>query len=215
MQVYNYFMAMLRGLMFWRRQKSIETLPALATFCATRAAFIGQSSLYNYLRARAGLQHFNLFNDAAFLAMLRPARTRLVLVCLADLSIFASSLVASALVANSATKSKSTLARILFQQAVAQIDTSDITDKEARQALDDFEAQLENFDWAIASAFTRSPQALIDLAPVVDVLKELDDEIVQNSMRFKWREIRTELAACLNSKSVLAELALYVAQKSN
>ena len=210
MQVYNYFMAMLRGLMFWRRQKSIETLPALATFCATRAAFIGQSSLYNYLRARAGLQHFNLFNDAAFLAMLRPARTRLVLVCLADLSIFASSLVA-----NSATKSKSTLARILFQQAVAHIDTSDITDKETRQALDDFEAQLANFDWATASAFTKSPQALIDLAPVVGVLKELDDEIVQNSMRFKWREIRTELAACLNSKSVLAELALYVAQKNN
>ncbi len=212
MQVYNYFMAMWRGLMFWRRQKSIETLPALATFCATRAAFIGQSSLYNYLRARAGLQHFNLFNDAAFLAMLRPARTRLVLVCLADLSIFASSLMA-----NSADKSKSTLARILFQQAVAQIDTSDITDKEMRQALDDFEAQLANFDWAApaTSAFTRSPQALIDLAPVVDVLKELDDEIVQNSMRFKWREIRTELAACLNRKSVLAELARYVAQKSN
>ena len=209
MQVYNYFAAMLRGLMFWRRQKNIETLPALATFCATRAAFIGQSSLYNYLRARAGLQHFNLFNDAAFLAMLRPARTRLVLICLADLSIFA-----SALVANSATKSKSTLARILFQQAVAQMDTSDITNKETRQALDDFEAQLANFDWAIASDFTRSPQSLIDLAPVVDVLKELDDEIVQNSMRFKWREVRAELVVCLNRKSVLAELALYVAKQN-
>ena len=65
---------------------------ALAAFCLQRASYVAQTTLYGYLRTRAGLQHFNLFTDKKFVAVLKPARTRLVLVCLDDLTVYAAAI---------------------------------------------------------------------------------------------------------------------------
>jgi hypothetical protein len=54
------------------------------------------------------------------------------------------------------------------------------------------------------AAFTVSPQALVEWAPVAPELKEYDAEIVANSLRFKWENIRNELAQCLDGPAVIA-----------
>jgi hypothetical protein len=41
-------------------------------------------------------------------------------------------------------------------------------------------------------------------APVVEELKALDEEIVRNSVRFRWQEIRQQLRLLLDAHSVLA-----------
>jgi hypothetical protein len=38
---------------------------------------------------------------------------------------------------------------------------------------------------------------------VIENLKELDEEIVRNSVRFRWQEIRRDLRRNLNAEAVL------------
>ena len=84
----NYFGAMVRSFRFWIKPAPIDNFVALADFCFAQSAHIAQTTLYGYLRTRAGLQHFNLFTDETFVAMLRPARSRLMLVCVEDLALY-------------------------------------------------------------------------------------------------------------------------------
>ncbi|HEU5338670.1 MAG TPA: hypothetical protein VFU39_05215, partial [Sulfuricaulis sp.] len=69
------------------------------------------------------------------------------------------------------------------------------------------QARLASCDWARVTddekAFSESPSALMRWAPVVENLKELDEEIVRNSVRFRWQEIRRELRRQLDSEAVL------------
>jgi hypothetical protein len=69
-------------------------------------------------------------------------------------------------------------------------------------------ARIGNCDWACVedgeSAFSASPAALIEWAPVVDEFKKRDDEIVRNSVRFRWIEVRRGLRANLNVEDLVA-----------
>ena len=67
--------------------------------------------------------------------------------------------------------------------------------------------RLRGCDWhALAddeTAFTASPGALVRHAPIIPELMALDEEIVRNSVRFRWQEIRRELRATLDADAVL------------
>lgn len=69
-------------------------------------------------------------------------------------------------------------------------------------------ARITGCDWASVkddeSAFSSSPVALIEWAPVVDEFKREDDEIVRNSVRFRWIEVRRCLRADLNAEELIA-----------
>ena len=76
-----------------------------------------------------------------------------------------------------------------------------------------FEARSHLIDWAARAApdkgiaaFCKSAEALIELAPIVDALKKYDDEIVTNSMHFKWHDVRTQLRERLDAHALLASL---------
>ena len=72
-------------------------------------------------------------------------------------------------------------------------------------------ARLALVDWAAVDdgeqAFSASPDALIRWAPVLDELKQLDEAIVRNSVRFRWQEVRRDLRACLDASAVLGDAA--------
>jgi hypothetical protein len=40
----------------------------------------------------------------------------------------------------------------------------------------------------------------------MDELKELDEEIVRNSVRFRWQEVRSEIARHLDAQAVVGAL---------
>ena len=206
MAVAQYFQAMARGLMFWRTPPKIADRAALATFCAQQSAFMAQTNLYGYLRTRAGMQHFNLFNDKKFTALLRPARTKLVLICLQDLTLYA----AAALVDGGASEAQAEeLAAAVFMQVIDEIADDALPSDAYQKARADFAAQLLSLDWPARlspEAFEKSTKALIELAPIVDELKNYDTEIVTNSMRFKWMGVRAELVRRLDAPSLLASL---------
>ena len=84
----------------------------------------------------------------------------------------------------------------------------------------DFEARSHLIDWAARAApdkgiaaFRKSAEALIELAPIVDALKKYDDEIVTNSMHFKWHDVRTQLRERLDAHALLASLGLKAPKK--
>ena len=53
------------------------------------------------------------------------------------------------------------------------------------------------------SEFSASPEALVRHAPIIPELMALDEEIVRNSVRFRWQEVRRELRAKLDENMEL------------
>jgi hypothetical protein len=71
-------------------------------------------------------------------------------------------------------------------------------------------ARLEGTDWSAVTddegPFCESPGALVEWAPIVDELKQYDAEIVKNSVRFRWQEIRRDLRRDLDVEAVAGPL---------
>ena len=206
-KIINYFAAMGRAMAFWRSPPPISDAHELAAFCIEQANYVAQTTLYGYLRTRAGLQHFNLFTDAKFTALLKPARSKLILVCLDDVAVYA-----AALIPHADKAQRAALAGHVFAIGVRALG-DELPADELTQAQKEFEARSHLIDWAAraapdkgVAAFRKSAEALIKLAPIVDDLKKYDDEIVTNSMHFKWHGVRAQLRARLNSDALLASL---------
>ena len=48
------------------------------------------------------------------------------------------------------------------------------------------------------------PAALVEWAPIVEDIKQLDQHIVRNSVRFRWQEVRRDLRRDLDADAVLS-----------
>ena len=69
-------------------------------------------------------------------------------------------------------------------------------------------ARLDKTDWGAATqgeaAFVDSPQGLIQAAPVIEGFKELDREIVVNSIRYRWMDVRRQARERLETAALAA-----------
>ena len=212
----NYFGAMVRSFRFWVKPAPIDHFAALADFCFAECAHIAQTTLYGYLRTRAGFQHFNLFTDKTFVGMLRPARSRLMLVCVEDLALYCVAVIGERTGLSPA--AMQALGLRIMAHAVDELAEADLPEGELEAFAHDFAAHIKLVDWSARAqpehAFERSPQALIDLAPIIDMLKELDHEIVVNSMRFKWRGVRAAFVQRLDADTLVARAGLDMAKQN-
>lgn len=200
-----------------RRQRVIDTVAGLEEFVRTRAAFVSQTSLNGYLKARMGTKFTMLYTDAVFSTEIARASRRIFLAAASDLAVFAA---ATAGGGNDVEASDMVaLARHCFERAVQQALVDDhagaghVSDEEAmrKKAVADFARRAKAVDWAVAAtgekAFVLSPRALLEAAPVSDEFKELDEEIAVNSVRFRWREVREQLRANLRAEAVWSDFA--------
>ncbi|MEC8546039.1 MAG: hypothetical protein VXY43_04155 [Pseudomonadota bacterium] len=212
----NYFGAMVRSFRFWIKPAPIDNFVALADFCFAQSAHIAQTTLYGYLRTRAGLQHFNLFTDETFVAMLRPARSRLMLVCVEDLALYCVAVIGERTGLSPA--AMQALGIRIMAHAADELAEADLPEGELEAYAHDFATRIKLVDWSARAqpehAFERSPQALIELAPIIDMLKELDHEIVVNSMRFKWRGVRAAFVQRLEADTLVARAGLDMAKQN-
>ena len=212
----TYFGTMVASFRFWAKPTPIDDFASLADFCFAQSAHIAQTTLYGYLRTRAGLQHFNLFTDETFVEMLRPARSRLVLVCVDDLVLYCIAVVGARAGLSPAQMQR--LGVSIMDAVIARLAQADLPDGELEGYARDFAARIKLVDWSARArpehAFELPPQALIDLAPIIDTLKELDHEIVVNSMRFKWRGVRAAFVQRLDADTLVARAGLNMAKES-
>lgn len=199
--------AALRGLFrVGRREEPVRNAAALRAFLNTRASFVAQMTLYGYLRTRAGVRFPELFDDDQFVASTNIAKWHVWLACLSDLAIFAGGMVRRNSGASDADVGE--LMRRIVGEILAETGTPKEAGAEFAGHADRVRTRLALCNWSAQvdgdASFVESPSALVHWAPIVDDLKALDEEIVRNSVRFRWQEIRQQLRRSLDAASVMS-----------
>jgi hypothetical protein len=185
----------------------IDNVEALTEFVRTRASYVAQTSLYGYLKTRMGTQFRTYFEDPMFSASIREAAVRLFVSCLGDLTVYAVAITARD--ARLAAPEAETLARHCFEHGMDGALADVPPDMLPAGAAEAFAARTASVHWAGAAdgptAFAGSQEDIVRFAPVVDEFKELDREIVSNSIRFRWRDVREQLRKRIDAEGVCAD----------
>lgn len=186
----------------------IAEVETLETFVGSRAAFLAQNQLYGYLKTRMGTKFRDFFEDETFAASIRISAVKVFAACLADLSVFAVATVSTR--AGLSREESVDLARRFYRNGLDRGADGQDFEHIPPGAVAAFDQRLEGVVWSAVAqgeaAFSESPAALVRYAPVIDEFRELDREIVMNSMRFKWRDIREQLRTRLDAEAVAAAL---------
>jgi len=149
------------------------------------------------------------FEDDVFSGVIREAAARLFGSCLSDLTVHA--------VARC--RSEGPLTDVQASALAFRIYDSALTDglhgfpdrgnRIQSEAVTRFQQRLLHMRWDeaddISLVFSSSEEDLVTFAPVVDEFKELDREIVMNSIRFRWRDVREQLRKRLKAASIADE----------
>lgn len=191
------------------RKRTIADLEALQHFLDTRASHIAQTTLYGYLRTRSGTRYPVLFENDAFVVSINHAKWQMWLACLSDLAVFA-----GGLLTRRSSAGPTAAGAIVWRAVEAILERTGTPDDSGPLFAEGAEAvrdRLSRCDWRALdddeSAFTESPEALVRHAPIIPELMALDEEIVRNSVRFRWQEIRRELRAALDAEAILNRAA--------
>ena len=188
----------------------IDTIEELCRFVSTRSAFVAQKTLYGYLKTRMGTRYPSMFEDEVFVASIDIAKMHVFAACLSDMSVYA---VSRTLGENRDEKACVLLAEICFDAGLA--DNEDQADRVAAfsvaEAKSAFTRRLAFLDWHALSPgpalFTASPAALVQWSPIAPELKKQDTEIIENSIRFTWREMRQQFEKRIDGPAIAAELS--------
>jgi len=190
---------------FDRRQ--LESSESLSVFIHTRAAYIAQTSLFGYLKARMGTQFRVLFEDDVFSESIQIASVQVFLSCLSDLTVYCVASVARS--SDLSNPDAEALARHCFETACREALKDVKTDRKPEDPYSAFTQRISGLDWHAVpdgeAAFARSEGDLIRFAPVIDDYKELDEEIVSNSIRFRWHDVRTQARKRVNGAAIAAD----------
>ncbi len=186
----------------------LNSIDRLGDFVASRAAFVSQKKLYGYLKERIGTRWPSMFEDGVFRSSIATASMQVFAASLSDLTIHA---VAHALAGSAEPDEvKVELARELYALGLQKNQTEAIEGFDRDQVIAEFDRRLEGTDWNFGALrpanFTRSPAALLRWAPIADRHKKFDAEIVENSLKFAWVDIREQFARRLDADAVAREV---------
>lgn len=188
-----------------RRQEPIDDRNSLKRFLDTRSSYVAQMSLYGYLRTRAGMRYPELFDDDVFVYSINIAKWHIWLACLSDIAVYAGGLLYQRLPEYKG--AIHSLIEELVEEILSGVGTPQDTDSEFPDHAQQVKERIKSCAWEQITddetPFSESPPALVRWAPIVDELKQLDEAIVLNSVRFRWQEIRRDLRRNLNAERVL------------
>lgn len=189
-----------------KKRLKIADSHALETFLETRASHVAQTSLYGYIRTRAGSRFPELFENDEFVEAINIAKWQIWVACLSDLTIYAGGLLMRHPDRDTAATER--LIRGMAQNIITRTQTPEDAGEEFAKSCSQYLARLNDIEWEDVTdgenAFTESPEALVYWAPIVDELKALDSEIVRNSVRFRWQEVRRDLRSSLDPAALHA-----------
>jgi hypothetical protein len=171
----------------------IATVADAVDFVQTRSAFVAQTSLFGYLKERMGTSYPKHFENEEYVESIRMAQVEVYHACAADLAIFVTANIAQAGSLNN--EETVHLAVHCYTYALENSGREEEPSQMA-QAIIAFRERAERTLWPQAAleenAFTESLKRLIEAAPVIEEFKAHDNEIVTNSIRFRWRDIREQ-----------------------
>lgn len=202
-----FFVALaLRAFKFWNRDSPILTVADLIAFTETRAKYASQTTLFGYIKTRAGTQYGRLFQNELYAQSINIAKWEIYLAALGDLAVYNTANIGLKTGASDAEM------RALAAHLVdAVLLNEDEVPKDRAGGFDDvrpnFEVRAGTVAWKVCAtgeaAFNRSLDALVEWAPISDELKKYDVEIVRNSLRFKWKTVRDQFEPLLDADAVM------------
>lgn len=190
-----------------QKRDPVSSPEELRRFVQQRAKYMAQTTLYGYLKTRAGTRYTSLFEDEVFVESINIAKWEIYFACVSDLVVYS-----VARLGHTAQAAPDEMAAIAEHLVVTLFREEDEAPNEFAprfaKAEDAFLIRAKALDWTGVDdrekAFGQSPQALIEWAPIAPQLKEFDTEIVINSMRFKWKHVRDEVRDQMQSAAVVA-----------
>ena len=191
-----------------RKAELVTDQDSLATFLNTRASHVAQTSLYGYLRTRAGTRFPEMFENPDILTSINIAKWHIWLACLSDLTVFTGHhLYQSGEIEESDLKD---LMQAALEQVLDEIGAPEEAGADFAPAAEKVVQRVVTCDWKVErdddTVFSQSPEALYYWAPIADELKELDESIVKNSIRYRWIETRRSLRKLLDCKTLVETL---------
>jgi len=183
-----------------KKNEVIDDCDSLATFLGTRASHVAQTSLYGYLRTRAGTRFPEMFENPDILQSINIAKWHIWLACLSDLCLFAGQSMQQ-----SGKFDEAGIQQLLpaaLQQVLAETGEPQEAGSAFIDAREKVVQRIATCDWKLErdddTVFSQSPEALFYWSPIADELKERDETIVKNSIRFRWIEVRRSARAMLD-----------------
>lgn len=190
----------------FRKVEPIDSVGAFGYFLATRAAFVSQKKLYEYVKQRMGISYPAHFKDDAFIASLNIAKWHVYAACMSDLAVWMGGQLHAA---GASSAEAAAIVKGAFEHAVIErFDRSQFSG-DLSELIRTFGDRVALADWAAMAedenAFSLSPKELVRWAPISDELKKYDTEIVINSLRFAWLGIRDQYRKAIQPDAVLAD----------
>ncbi len=180
----------------------IATVECVCHFARTRAALISQKKLYGYLKERIGTRYPKMFTDEMFVRSINVAKLHVFSASLADMTIFCVANASESEVFSGPDRER--FARVCFRMGIEE-NTGEASHEERQGWMRAFDERLERTVWASGGGdrhFIESAPALIRWAPIADELKRHDREIVENSIRYAFVEVRTDFLKRLDRPGV-------------
>ncbi len=175
-----------------RPKKPLTKRSELVEFIHRNASFVSQVTLLTYIKARAGTQYPKLFENTEYLESIEIARSHLFTSCVADLAFY----VINEHCLNSIKRKSmqfilSNLVDEVFSFAKCDENIFKEFDKMNKQCKEHLKA-LER-DAINHKLFKISSDTFFRWAPMAEKFKKEDEEIMRNSIHFRWIEVRREV----------------------
>jgi hypothetical protein len=196
------------GMFTFRRERApIDSVAALYDFVATRSTYIAQKTLYGYVKTRMGIRYPAMFEDKNIIASLNIAKMYVFAACLSDLTIYGVAMALRGLAVGNDEREE--MARRCYAAGLRTVAADAPAEFSAQDCIGEFDRRLADTNWQSGALqpenFTRSPGALFKWAPIADELKNFDREIVENSVKFAWRDIREQFRKRIDGTAVGAD----------
>ena len=189
------------------QKKQIDEIESLMSFVSSRSSYIAQVSLYGYLKARAGTRYVTLIKDPLFASSMKTARNRIFLACLMDLTLYVLKTIHTQ--KPEIFQNLDSFARQFFIQTLAKAPEEVFESLERKEVILEFEKHLRRHNWTSTDdshkSFSGSRSALLKWAPVVEEFKIQDEEIVSNSIHFKWLRVCQEFEKLIDFEKIRIE----------
>ena len=162
----------------------------LINFVKEKSAFVTQSTLYGYLKTRMGLKQNMMFTDDVFVESVNKAKWNIFAEAVTDLTFFSISFLNKKYNINSLDPER--IYEVILENEIINGFPKEMCEKYKTK----FKEKLNSFiinEYTSNSPFANSCNALFHWAPIADELKELDKEIVINSIKNKWMLVVADL----------------------
>ena len=184
----------------------ITAFHELVAFVASRSSHVAQSTLYGYLKTRAGTRFTTLFENEDMLSSINLAKWHVYVACISDLAAYIGVL----LHLRTGTEN-ARIVRVMSEvvdRIIEDIGMPEEAGDNLGESLEAMTIRIRNMDFTAhedgEDIFSVSPGALYRWAPIADNLKRFDKIPVENSVRFKWKDVRDRARALLDAETLLA-----------